>query len=100
MTRLHNAGVNVILSIGDSGSMRNQRFEAGWMIEYGITWSAALATITSNPAAAYGLPLPAGRILTGYQANLVVYNGDPLSLQSHTQLVALATHVQCRPLQP
>lgn len=118
--RLHRAGVRVIVSLGDSGSIRNDRFEAGtyiapasnlpihvhrnvtigWMIEEGLSWVEALQSITLNPAVAHHLPLPAGRIMSSYAANFVLYNGDPLSLASHTQLVAIGTHVSCRPQQP
>ena len=40
-----------------------------------------------------------GEVRVGTQANFVVYNGDPLGVESRVQLTALGTDVECRPIQ-
>lgn len=46
-----------------------------------------IAWITSNPAATLGLGERIGRVLPGYNADLVLWSGDPFSVLSHADLV-------------
>ena len=47
----------------------------------------AIRWITSNPAGALGLGSRVGRIAPGFDADLVLWSGDPFSVYSHTDLV-------------
>jgi len=48
----------------------------------GLDWGAALASITSKPAAALGLDGEIGSLRPGRRADVVVWDGDPLELMS------------------
>ena len=47
----------------------------------GLTFEEALASVTSDVADIMGLPSDLGRITVGKKANLVVFDGPPLTLQ-------------------
>ncbi len=83
---LARAGVRIAFSSegGGNGShnSRNIRQLAGNAVAQGLPWSTALAAITSNPAAIYGLDFTLGTLESGKQANFVLWDGDPLELGS------------------
>lgn len=83
---LHKAGVRIAFSGGGSGNgshnSRNIRQLAGNAVAHGLPWNAALAAITFNPAAIYGLDSTLGSLETGRQASFVVWDGDPLEVTS------------------
>jgi predicted amidohydrolase YtcJ len=54
------------------------RPEPGWYAEHAIDAEAALRAYTEGPAAAAGEAHRAGRLLPGYQADLVAWDRDPL----------------------
>lgn len=56
--------------------------------EHAIRW------ITSNPARALGLDDRIGRIAPGYNADLVLWSGDPLLIRSRVRLVMMDGVVQ------
>lgn len=83
---LHQAGVRIAFS-GEgpntgSHNSRNIRQLAGNAVAYGLPWTAALAAVTLNPAAIYGLDSTLGSLEVGKQASLVVWDGDPLEVTS------------------
>ncbi len=83
---LFKAGVRIAFS-GEgpntgSHNSRNIRQLAGNAVAHGLPWNAALAAITSNPAAIYGLSSTLGTLETGKQASFVVWDGDPLEVTS------------------
>lgn len=88
------------MTAGDAGLVRNQRWEAGWLHSQGVSWTRALASVSSATADMFGLPLGTGRIVNGTRANFALYNGDPLTLQSYIQFIAHGTDAECKPLQP
>ncbi|MDZ7902482.1 MAG: amidohydrolase family protein [Rheinheimera sp.] len=45
-------------------------------VKYGLSESAALAALTTTPAEMLGMPGQLGRIANGYQADIVIANGD------------------------
>jgi imidazolonepropionase-like amidohydrolase len=55
-------------------------FEAQQTYMYGLNMSAALKTVTTNPAKALGLDHRMGRIGTGFDADIVVWDSMPLQL--------------------
>jgi imidazolonepropionase-like amidohydrolase len=87
---LHAAGVRVALSgLGDSHFAPRLRHSAGNAVAAGMPRAAAIAAITRVPAQIFGLD-DAGVLRAGAQANLVIWNGDPLELGTW------ATHVFVR----
>jgi imidazolonepropionase-like amidohydrolase len=89
--RLVAAGVKVGLGVfgGDSGSQpRNLPYFAGNAVGQaavpggvGLTRGQALATITSVPAAIFGMA-DVGTLEPGKRADVVIWDGDPLELMS------------------
>lgn len=54
----------------------------------GLTFDQALASVTSDVADIMGLPSEVGRITLGKKANMVVFDGPPLTLQVSTRRLA------------
>ncbi|OAA62881.1 carbohydrate esterase family 9 protein [Niveomyces insectorum RCEF 264] len=55
-------------------------FEAAKAYHYGLPYHAALASVTTAPADRLGLGERIGRIKPGYDADIVVWDSDPLSV--------------------
>lgn len=55
-------------------------FEAAKAYGYGLPYHAALAGVTSAPAELLGLGERIGKIKTGFDADIVVWDSDPLSV--------------------
>ncbi len=93
--RLHRAGVRFAFTqSGDAThNARKVRQGAGVAVAYGLPWEAALAALTHSPAEIFGLGGQLGRIAPGYQADLVLWSGDPLEVTS----VATAMWIEGRP---
>ena len=87
--RLHAAGVRVSFSqAGDaSHNARKIRQLAGHAVANGLPWEAALAGLTSVPAAAAGVAGELGTIAIGQRADLVLWSGDPLDVANVAQQV-------------
>lgn len=84
---LHKAGVPLILSTHNwDNNVRRLRQEAGIAVSWGLPREAALAALTSTPAAVFGLD-DLGTVADGKRANLVLWDGDPL--ENSTLPVAL-----------
>lgn len=79
------AGVKVIFANGDSHLIKNLRFEAGNAISYGMSVQGALAALTKNPAAVFGLK--GGTVEVGQPANLVLWSGDPFEISSKVEML-------------
>lgn len=88
--RMRAAGVQVGLSAdGASGGEHNIRQYAGNLVAItripgatGLDWGQALASITSGPAAALGLDGEIGSLRPGRRADVIVWDGDPLEIES------------------
>jgi len=89
--RLHAAGVQVSFSqAGDaSHNARKVRQLAGNAVAHGLPWEAALAGLSSIPAASFGLGAEIGAIAVGQRADLVLWTGDPLDVANVAQQVWL-----------
>ncbi|HEV3460334.1 MAG TPA: amidohydrolase family protein [Thermoanaerobaculia bacterium] len=87
--RLERAGVTVAFLTGDSHNSRNLRQGAGNAVAHGLAWESALAAMTVNPARIWGLD-DYGTIETGKDADVVIWDGDPL------EVTAAAEHVFIR----
>lgn len=83
---LRAAGVPVAFAVSafhrtwNAGS--GMRFGAGIAVANGLPWIEGLRAMTTTPAAMYGLSDHYGRVLPGYDADLVVWDGDPLEPSS------------------
>ncbi|KHL26544.1 amidohydrolase [Croceibacterium mercuriale] len=87
--RLRAAGVKVALR-----TTRNTAQEAGNLVALaqlpgatGLDWGAAFATITSAPAEIVGMGAEFGSLLPGRRADVVIWDGDPLEVQSGVEQV-------------
>lgn len=82
--RLQRAGVVVVFSLSGLAPhfAHKVRQLAGNAVAHGMPWDAALAGLTANPAAAFGLGASRGRIEAGLVADLVLWSGDPLEVSS------------------
>src|SRR5262249_51268057 len=58
--------------------IRTPRFVGGRTVSRGVSYQAALAAITINPARIFGVDNLFGSIEVGKRADLVVWDGDPL----------------------
>ena len=90
--RLHQAGVRVAFSQGGDAThnARKIRQLAGNAVANGLPWEAALAGLTSAPADIFGLSAQRGRIEVGQVADLVLWSGDPLEVNTLAEQVWFA----------
>ncbi len=82
------AGVKVILSVDDTHNIYQLRYSAGNAVANGLSKQAALAAITANVADSFSLN--AGRIATGYAADLVLWSADPFELSTKVDKIWIA----------
>jgi imidazolonepropionase-like amidohydrolase len=76
---LQAAGVQVVITSGDTHNARNLRQEAGNAVAYGLPHAEALRAVTLHPARLWGLA-DYGSLEVGKVANVVVWGGDPLEI--------------------
>jgi imidazolonepropionase-like amidohydrolase len=88
--RLHAAGVQVAFMSGTAHDARNIKQEAGNAVAYGMPWKAALESLTVVPARIWGLADRYGTLEPGKDADVVVWDGDPL------EVTTFADHVFIR----
>ena len=88
--RLHAAGVEVAFMSGDAHNARNIKQAAGNAVAYGMPWKAALEAMTTVPAHIWGLSDRYGTLETGKDADVVIWDGDPL------EVTTFADHVFIR----
>ncbi|ATQ43152.1 amidohydrolase family protein [Caulobacter mirabilis] len=80
--RLQRAGVQIaIMGSRDFNNLRQARLNAGLAVAYGLPREAAIASVTSVPAKIWGLT-STGSLETGKEADVVLWNGDPLETTS------------------
>lgn len=82
--RLAAAGVRVVISTFETHNARTLRIVAGNAVRGGLDRGAALAAITSNAAAAFGLG-DRGRVAPGAVADLALWSGDPLEIATRLE---------------
>lgn len=63
------------------------REAAGLAVANGLPWPAALDAITVNPSRIFGLADHYGALAAGQDADLVVWNGDPLDVSGWPDMV-------------
>ncbi len=88
--RLQAAGVSVsIVGSHSYTTLRQARLNAGTAVANGLGYDAALACLTINPATAWGISDRVGSLQAGRDADVVVWNGDPLEIASYPVLVLI-----------
>ena len=87
---LSKAGVNVMF-LGQgflaSHNAHTVRHSAGNAVAYGMDYDKALAAMISTPAEYFGGDKTYGQIAEGYQAELVLWSGDPLEVTTLAEQV-------------
>ena len=89
------AGVRLGFSVSAQGIYRSwdagpsMREGAGLAVASGLPYAVALQAITSNAAQIIGLPQSAGTLKAGSDADLVIWDGDPLEPSSAPALVMI-----------
>lgn len=91
---LHRAGVKFAIAPGpgsvDAHQARLVLQLAGNAVANGLPWDAAFAAITKTPAEIFGVGLDLGTLAAGRTADVVVWDGDPLQVQSAPTAVYIA----------
>jgi imidazolonepropionase-like amidohydrolase len=85
--RLHKAGVTLAFMTGDAHNARNLKQGAGNAVAYGLPWDAALEAMTIAPARIWGIADHYGTLEPGKDADVVIWDGDPLELSTFADAV-------------
>jgi adenine deaminase len=72
---------------GRTHNARNMTQAAGNAVAHGLPWEAAFEAITLGPARIWGLEDRIGRLAPGMDADVVVWDGDPLEVTSYADHV-------------
>jgi len=84
------ADAGVTFAFGASAQTHNARLltqSAGIAVANGLSWDQALAAISLTPARLYGVDDRSGSIERGKDADLVLWDADPLELTSYPRQV-------------
>lgn len=84
--RLHEAGVPFAIQSGYEAYVPKTRvvlFEAAMAVPYGLPREAALAAVTRQPAEILGIDGRVGTVEVGKDADLALFDGDPLEMTTH-----------------
>jgi len=88
--RLHAAGVKVAFIPPGTHNSRLVVQNAGIAVSMGMPWAAAMDALTVNPAEMFGVGDSYGKLSAGMDADVVVWDGDPLELMSSPDAVLIA----------
>jgi imidazolonepropionase-like amidohydrolase len=88
---LEAAGVNVSLMTPGAWNLNVLRQEAGNAVRAGMPWQAALAAVTSRPAAAFGQD-DYGTLAAGKLGSVVLWSGDPFETSTVARRVFVRGH--------
>jgi len=111
IVRLEKAGVGTAIIPSDSdANVRLIIQSAGNAVANGMSWQGAMASLTTTPAQMFGIADSYGKIEKGMDADVVVWDGDPLEVMSsptavviggvNTALVSRQTKLRDRYLNP
>ena len=87
--QLEQAGVMIAITTRDMHNARNVTQYAGLAVANGLSYEGALAAITRNPAAIYGVDREVGTLARGMDADVVVWSGDPLEVTTMADAVII-----------
>ena len=82
---MHKEGLNVAINSDDAEMARRLNQEAAKSVKYGLTEEEALDMVTINPATMLHVQDRTGSIKVGKDADLVLWNNDPLSIYAVAQ---------------
>ena len=88
--RLEAAGVKISFYNQPGFGAHNLRLitqQAGNAVAHGLSYNAAIEAITVNPAAMFGLDDQLGTLEAGKIADVVIWEGDPLELNTQPEAV-------------
>ena len=85
--RLRKAGVDVAFMSADSHNARNLKQAAGNAVANGLPWEEALRAMTVAPARIWGIADRYGTLEPGKDADVVVWDGDPLEVTTFAERV-------------
>lgn len=92
--KLHNAGIRIgLITDHPTSSVRNLALEASLAIREGMAYADALRAVTLTPAQILGLDDRIGSIEVGKQADLVLWDGEPLELTSKVHQTVIGGEV-------
>lgn len=79
--RLYEEGLTPVY-VSDNPALNGQHvlFEAAKAYHYGLPYHAALASVTTAPAEELGMGQRIGKVKSGFDADIVVWDSDPLSV--------------------
>jgi len=83
--RLEAAGVEFAIVAGGFSAAHNARLlpqDAGNAVANGLSWLGGFNAITINPARMFGIDDQVGSLTAGKDADVVVWDGDPLEVMS------------------
>ena len=84
--RLYEAGVRFCIAGGSGyGNERNLPYHAAQARAYGLPEDAALRSVTLSVAEILGVEARVGSIAAGKDATVIVTDGDPLEIRTHTE---------------
>jgi imidazolonepropionase-like amidohydrolase len=89
---LHKNGIPFVFQSGFEGYVPKTRvvhFEAGVAAANGLPVDAALRALTINAATFLGIQDRLGSLEAGKDADLALFNGDPLEYTTHTTAVMI-----------
>ena len=84
--KLHAAGIPFAFQSGHEGYVPKTQvvhFEAALAVAYGLPWEQALAGCTSAAAELLGIADQVGSLRAGLDADLALFDGDPLETVTH-----------------
>jgi imidazolonepropionase-like amidohydrolase len=90
---LQKAGVKIAFQTGSINHLGDLLAEARQAIEYGLPWQEALKALTINAAEILGVADQTGSIEKGKSADLVVFEGNPLTSAAKLKAVIIGGQV-------
>lgn len=88
---LHDAGVQVLFTSGETHNARRVRQGAGTAVAHGMPHEAAIEAMTTAPSRVFGGRVRALEV--GNRADMVIWSGDPLEVTSYATSVILKGEV-------
>ena len=85
--RLHAAGVKIAFLPPDTNNSRLVVQNAGNAVAMGLPWEAAVDALTVNAAEIFGVADSYGTLAAGMDADVVVWDGDPLEVMTSPDAV-------------
>ena len=84
---LERAGVEVLVGSGGGTHARELRLLVALAVGHGLDREAAFGAITTGPAQAFDVRDRIGSLARGLDADILVFDGDPLDTTSRLQVV-------------